>query len=96
MQYFSKHSPNTFSVDCTQNSECSSGQTCENNVCSCANDSDCAATQNCQNGKCQEVACDSLSCGLNAQCVIANQAAICECKSGYHTLTDAYDGCGKK
>ena len=78
-----------------QDSDCKAGQTCENNVCTCSNDSDCGTSQTCQNGKCQEVTCDSLSCGANAQCVISDNEASCECKSGYHTLTDAHDGCGE-
>ena len=78
-----------------QDSDCKAGQTCENNVCTCSIDSDCGTSQTCQNGKCQEVTCDSLSCGANAQCVISDQEASCECMSGYHTLTDAHDGCGE-
>ena len=82
-------------VQCMQDSDCKAGQTCENNVCTCSTDSDCGDSQTCQNGKCQEVTCDSLSCGTNALCVISDQEASCECKSGYHTLTDAHDGCGE-
>ena len=82
-------------VACTQDSHCNNGKTCENNICTCGTDSDCEGKQSCKNGKCQEVTCDNLSCGSHAQCAIADQAAYCECNSGYHAVTDAYDGCGK-
>ena len=71
------------------------GQTCNNNSCTCTQDSQCTTTQSCQNGKCQEVVCDGLTCGSNAKCAIANNAASCQCESGFHAVTSAEAGCGK-
>ena len=84
-----------FTVDCTQDSHCSNGQTCDNNVCTCSQDSECASTQACQNGKCQEATCNNISCGANAACEVSNNDATCQCNSGYHVVTTPEDGCGK-
>ena len=80
-------------VACTEDSHCSNGQTCTNNQCSCSADSDCTDTQTCANGTCQEVTCDNTSCGSNAQCVVSNHAAACQCDTDYYPNPDAATGC---
>ena len=83
-------------VSCTKDHHCADGQACLNtNVCTCSQDADCASTETCQNGECQEVTCDSLSCGTNAQCVVAQNEAVCECNSGFYAITTPDAGCGK-
>ena len=84
-----------FSVDCTEDFHCSSGQSCQDNMCSCADNSDCADAQSCQNGKCQQISCNNKSCGNNAQCTILSNEAICKCDSGYYSVTTPDAGCGK-
>ena len=95
--YFDISTPEEGCVECTEVSHCTNGQTCHYKKCSmsCTQDSDCADTESCKTGQCENVNCDQLSCGSNAQCVIANHAATCQCNSGYHTATTADDGCCK-
>ena len=82
-------------MDCTRDSHCSDGQTCNNNVCTCSQDSECTNTQRCQNGKCQEASCDTVSCGSNAACEVYNNDSACKCNSGYYSVTTPEDGCGE-
>ena len=95
--FYPNTTPEEGCVECTEVSHCTNGQTCHYKKCSmsCTQDSDCADTESCKTGQCENVNCDQLSCGSNAQCVIANHAATCQCNSGYHTATTADDGCCK-
>ena len=95
--FYPNTTPEEGCVECTEVSHCTNGQTCHYKKCSmsCTQDSDCADSESCKTGQCEDVNCDQLSCGSNAQCVIANHAATCQCNSGYHTATTADDGCCK-
>ena len=84
-------------AECTEDSHCSNGQTCQGNECvtSCTQDSDCNATEKCTNDVCEEVTCDYISCGSNAQCTITSNTASCTCDQGYQAVTTPDDGCGE-
>ena len=84
-------------AECTTDAHCTNGRSCQNNECvtSCSQDSHCADSESCNNGVCEEVTCDYLSCGSNAQCMISNNAASCLCDTGYLSITTPNDGCGK-
>ena len=90
--------PNTNPVqgcaECTVNSHCTNGQSCQNNVCvtTCSQDSDCSDTQTCTDGACQDVSCN-LTCGANAQCTVSSHAAACACNTGFYANPDAATGC---
>ena len=83
--------------ECIDNSHCSNGQTCLNNKCitACTQDTDCSDSESCKNGICEEVTCNNLTCGSKAQCSISNNAASCQCDTGYYAVTTPDDGCGE-
>ena len=80
--------------ECTDDSHCTNGQSCQSNACvtTCSQDSDCSDTQSCTNGGCQDVSCN-LTCGANAECTVSSHTASCECASGFQPNPDVATGC---
>ena len=39
--------------------------------------------------------CENVTCGVNAECVVSNHAAACECDAGFLANPDAVQGCAR-
>ena len=93
--YYPLPDADTACVSCTEDSHCATGQACVNNECSCGANSDCKDTQTCENGVCTDVSCDTVTCGVNAQCQVASHAASCVCDTGFYANPDAETECAE-
>ena len=59
----------------------------------CTLNSDCPSTKACVNQKCVEP-CQGNVCGINAQCIVYEHVAVCQCPQGY--IGDAFYQCEKQ